>query len=220
MGSGRQKESISLYDKFYSFVDKRGDFSGEEDCWEWTGNFFIKTRYGRLYHHSTDECRAHRIAYLLEHGKIPKGKLICHTCDNRWCVNPKHLYAGTNEDNMDDLANSGILKGSNNPASKLTEEKVLQMRGEYADGKYNTYELAKRYNISQGLAAKIVKGECWKHVGGPLSNKNRKSYKRLTKQELDEICDMFQKGISEYDISRKFDRHGSTINRALRKKGL
>lgn len=208
MRTGRPKETISLEDKFWSFVDKLG----KDDCWNWKGNHF-KQGYGRMYHHSIKEPKAHRLSYTINIGIIPDGLLVCHTCGNRSCVNPNHLYAGTNDDNMKDLANSGILKGENNPASKLTEFNVLQIRRMYDKGDKNTYELAKMFNVSQLLISQVVRGVAWKHVGGPL--KKIKTITRLSNVEVLEIRKLYKFGNTIHDLAVKYNKYDSTIDRVI-----
>ena len=208
MRTGRPKESITLKDKFWSFVDKQE----KDDCWNWKGKHFSQG-YGRMYHHSIKEPKAHRLSYIINIGPIPEGLLVCHICNNQSCVNPNHLYAGTNDDNMKDLANSGVLKGENNPASKLTKFNVLQIRRIYNKGDKNTYELAKMFNVSQLLISQVVRGVSWKHVGGPL--KKSKKIKRLTKQEIIEIRNLYKNNWTIHELSVKYNRYDSTIGRVV-----
>lgn len=75
-------------------------------CWEWDAA--ISTMgYGCIVDNSGTTKAAHRISYELYIGEIPKGFFICHKCDSRKCVNPLHLFLGTQQDNVDDMMNKG-----------------------------------------------------------------------------------------------------------------
>lgn len=94
--------------RFWEKVDKRA----EDKCWEWTGG--TSRGYGKLKF-GCITLTAHKVSWFLLHGLVPKGKLVLHKCDNRSCMNPKHLYIGTHSDNMHDK----VLRNPGNPGRPL-----------------------------------------------------------------------------------------------------
>lgn len=115
---------------------------------------------------------SHRLFYMAHVGPIPEGMFLCHKCDNPLCVNPAHMFIGTQTDNMRDMANkgrTGVRHGSSNHVAKLTESDVLAIRERAAAGEVlNT--MAIEYGVTSIVISKIVRGLSWKHVGGPLTN--------------------------------------------------
>lgn len=144
------------------FWDKVG-VRGQRDCWEWQASCFFMG-YGQ-FSIKRRNVSAHRFAYTQVFGDIPDGMCICHVCDNRRCVNPNHLFAGTNADNMADKRKKGRAPlGSKNGRSKLTEADVLSIRDEYAVGIVSQRGLARRYRVDQRAIHRIVNKITWRHV--------------------------------------------------------
>jgi hypothetical protein len=135
-----------------------------EKCWEWLGG---KRRrgYGRFSYKHADFIST-RIAYFL-HNKIdPIGKAVLHKCDNPSCVNPNHLFLGTNKENTYDMMEKkrGIQPvGIRHGQAKLTDEKVIEIRKKYLNGICNK-ELSKEYNVSRSAITKIINNKTWTHV--------------------------------------------------------
>ena len=88
-----------MIDRFMSKVTVLPD-----GCWKWIGQ--IVQGYG-VFRSGDHQYKAHRVSYTLFKGEIPKGMIIMHKCDNRWCVNPEHLVCGTQRENLHDMASKG-----------------------------------------------------------------------------------------------------------------
>lgn len=146
-------------DRFWESVDQSPGFGPNGDCWEWTKGR-LESGYGRLSI-GTGEVKAHRFAYALAFGEVPVGMMVCHHCDHPPCCNPAHLFAGTNADNMADMASKGrSLQGVRHHKSKLTDDDVRTIR---TDSRMQI-ELAEVYGVTQGLIGMIKRREIWTHL--------------------------------------------------------
>jgi hypothetical protein len=138
---------------FWSRVDQSGD------CWPWTGaiggpGYGELTRNGQVL-------TTHRLAYELARGPIPPGMCVCHTCDNKACCRPSHLWLGTHGDNMRDAADKGLLnRGEANGQARLTATVVVEIRREISAGAA-ILTLARRYGVHPETVRKAAKGETW-----------------------------------------------------------
>lgn len=105
-----------------------------------------------------------RVVWEKNYGEIPKGMLICHKCDTPGCINPKHLFLGTNADNMADMKKKkrkqGIQAGINHPQAKLTESQVKEI---FFDNRTHT-EIARDYAVTRCTIQKIKIGKQWGSV--------------------------------------------------------
>jgi len=130
---------------------------GEADeCWEWLAGK-SDTGYGKLRaHHKM--WSAHRMAWTLTYGSIPKGLCVLHHCDNRGCCNPYHLFLGTRADNMADAAKKGRM------AQKLTKEDVLDIRKWFAEGDWTQRDLADAFDVDKSTISAILRRKKWKHI--------------------------------------------------------
>ena len=133
------------------------------ECLEWQrakdSNGYGVLRIGE------SQYRAHRIAWQLWMGDIPKGMVVIHKCDNRVCLDIHHLRLGTQADNMADMVAKGRQpKGESHCRAKLTEEDVRDIRRRYATGNYLQREIAKAFGVNQDTVCKIVNRKTWRHV--------------------------------------------------------
>lgn len=127
----------------------------ETGCFEWQGavsaNGYGKAKFG------PKPIDTHRAAWILTHGDIAPGMMICHTCDNRRCVNPRHLFLGTRSDNMIDAALKGRLDPSRaraGVANKLSDEDVREIFTRINAGEQRA-DLAERFGVSPTTISKI-----------------------------------------------------------------
>ena len=152
-------------DRFWIKVNKT------DKCWEWTAAKRAHG-YGSFYLDGVTQS-AHRISYQIEHSKIPKGLSILHHCDNVTCVNPDHLYPGTQKQNMQDCVKRGRFRGGKggggspgerHPRAKLTEKQVLEIRAKYASGEMKSRALAKAYGVAKTTIEGVIYRYNWKHI--------------------------------------------------------
>jgi hypothetical protein len=196
----------NLAERFWSKVDKGGD------CWLWTACINNKG-YGD-FRVRRQTLAAPRVAYLLEYGEIPDKLHVCHHCDNRCCVNPKHLFVGTNNDNIQDSVRKGRRKGlprkqyphggELSPVSKLTWNQVGEIRSRYRLGE-SAIRLAKDYQYDLSGLYRILRGETWKDPSYiPIK------VKWLTEEEKEDIRLRKKCGESAKSIAKLYSR---SINR-------
>lgn len=131
------------------------------ECWLWTGSLSSRG-YGSLPRRSGTQY-AHRTSWEIHNGPIPNGMFVCHTCDNKRCVNPAHLFLGSHQDNMDDMVRKGRSRaplGESNGSAKLTEPAVRIIRTSTA----TTAELAEQFGVSKALIGGVKRRLYWAHV--------------------------------------------------------
>lgn len=151
-GSG----SDDVQGRFWPRVQK----DGAGGCWLWIGT---KTNegYGTI-RVGEKLCVSHRVGWELVKGPIPDGMLALHKCDNPSCVNPDHLFLGTNADNAQDKMRKGRATwGARSATAKLTEAAVLEMRRRARAGE-TTANLARAYGVTKSVARKAILGLTWR----------------------------------------------------------
>lgn len=140
-----------------------------DGCWEWVGARFPKgygcvTRRGTPSTPKTHTWRAHRYSWFLAHGPIPEGMVVCHRCDNPPCVNPDHLFLGTQKENQEDMVRK--LRGRygiRNGRAVLTEDDVRTIRRRYQDGE-TQQSLAEAFGVKGVTIQALISRRTWKHV--------------------------------------------------------
>lgn len=172
-----------LLERMASSVEGRARFwqkasiGNPDECWNWNG--WINNRYGyyviRVYrpedYGKNYNFEAHRVAYFLTNGTLPDDMLVCHHCDNRKCVNPKHLFLGTSQDNSSDMVSKGRqIVGAEIKGAKLSPAQVYEIRRLLKEG-VTKYRIAKMFKVTHGNIAYIEIGLTWKHLlGDPMND--------------------------------------------------
>lgn len=155
----------SIEERFWPQVDKSGN------CWVWTG-CLGGNGYGRIRYKGRQE-GAHRVAWMLVNGDIPKGMMVMHSCDNPLCVRVDHLSLGSLQENVQDMVRKGRAsrqgpsapaKGERNGSAKLTAMDVVRIRDYHREG-LGIKELANRYGVTDTNIRNIINHKTWKHIG-------------------------------------------------------
>lgn len=148
--------------RFFKEVDQ----SALDGCWAW-GGLISSNGYGRFSYKDKHRL-SHRVSYQIFFGEIPDGFVVCHKCDVRNCVNPLHLWLGTQSDNLKDASEKGRMYRPDTNAEKngntsLSWVRVKKIRELSALG-YQNYKLASLFLVSQSTIANIVKNQTWKEA--------------------------------------------------------
>jgi len=161
-------KSFPRTDSLEEAVLVRTDKKSPDECWEWQGQRRkpkgnAKSGYGRL-EFKGKQYTAHKLAWEL-HNKttVPDGYVVCHSCDNPCCVNPNHLFLGSNQDNMTDRnKKQRQAKGKDIHTNKLSQEDVKYIKS--LPKGFNQSEVARQFGVYSSCISAIVNGKNWKHI--------------------------------------------------------
>lgn len=131
-------------------------------CWVWNKSTRGTKPYGQFWMRGKN-MKANRASWILYKGSIPHGMCVLHNCDNPSCVNPEHLFLGTNQDNSDDMYQKGRdrhLSCESHPLSKLTKQQVLEILNSNEKQK----DLAMKFKVCKMQISRIKRGLRWKGV--------------------------------------------------------
>lgn len=150
--------SLLLKDRFELKIER----IPECGCWIWMDLTSANNRYGHI-RINDKKVAAHRLSWELYNGSIPDGLCVLHRCDTPSCVNPYHLFLGTQKDNAIDRENKNrhhIILGENNSMAKLTEQDILSI---ISDPRKQS-EIARQYKIHQTHVSRIKNNHSWTHI--------------------------------------------------------
>ena len=145
--------------RFWKYVDKKSN----DKCWNWTG-CCDKDGYGHIGVNGK-LIRSHRFSWILKNGTVPDEIYVLHKCDNPKCVNPSHLFLGTQQDNIKDkIYKNRQAKGEKNGSSKLTVNQVKQIRHLCREGQLTQVKIGKIFHINQTTVSRICTIKNWRHI--------------------------------------------------------
>lgn len=147
---------MTVEQRFWSYVRKA------DGCWIWTGRREV-FGYGSMSVKRRN-VKAHRYSYELHIGPIPPGVYVCHRCDNPPCVNPAHLFLGTQADNMADAAAKGRVEyGERHHTARLTASGVVDARRRVAAGEM-VKDVARELGVTHSTLSNAIRRKTWRHV--------------------------------------------------------
>ena len=154
----KQCMRLSLAERFWRHVVR------SDGCWEWQGALY-PNGYGHVNNGGRD-ILAHRLAYELAVGPIEPNQKICHSCDNRRCVRPDHLFQATQSENLADMVRKRRGQTAHGVARRrqLTAEDVREIRRQHAAGETTYAVLAERYGLSRIAVQHIALRHTWRWV--------------------------------------------------------
>lgn len=209
-------------ERFWTRVDKAGPVPTQcpelGPCWIWIGTKGArcgKKRYGKLMING-QLVRTNRAAWVICNGQIPEGLCVLHRCDNPPCVNPSHLFLGTQEENAKDRHSKGRTKepiqrakGHSHGMAKLTSGLVESIRKKRKSGIFLEV-IAAEFQITVTQVLRICSGKHWKDAGGPLTkplkskNGSNNPASKLTEKDVKEIRKKRSNGADMQEIANQF----------------
>ena len=160
MWGGKPRQSLQILE----MIAAHGD---SDECLLWPYRC-RKDGYGDVQHEKK-RWRVTRLTWLLVYGSLDETLFILHSCDNPPCFNPKHLFQGTQDDNMKDMRKKNRWKsvnptnGADHHSHKLSADEVVEIRSRYRPGILQVH-LAKEFGVSQSAISGLLLRKTWKHV--------------------------------------------------------
>lgn len=193
--------------KLFSRIEHKGQ------CWIWMGPL-NEDGYGSFWMNGKI-WRVHRASYYLHLGEIPNKMCVCHKCDNPSCVNPKHLWLGSHQDNMRDmLLKRRTLYAEQRPNNKISSKMRPEIVKKYLSGK-TQIEIAKEYNCHSTAIWNAIHKIIPVNKLGFVGEKHPGA--KLKEADIIEIRRLNIEGLSNKDISKKFNVTHQAINRIIKR---
>lgn len=193
--------NLLLITKIPSWISDRIFLDCNSTCWNWLGRVTFKG-YG-VHRFNGKFYKAHREIYKIIKGEIPEGFVIDHLCNNPSCINPEHLEAKTNKDN--------VRRGSHVILTLDLARKIIEL---YATGKYTRDKLAKKLKLNEGTVGAVISRRNWSDAAPDIKFE---ASNKIPKKEVLEIVELIRKGKSYTYIANKYKISTTSVGR-IRKK--
>jgi hypothetical protein len=166
-------QGMTRLERFEGLFERNGD----DECWPWKTEP-VRRQSGRGGYAQfmweagppKTQVMAHRASWRIYRGEIPEGMHVCHSCDNRRCVNPNHLFLGTARDNTLDMIAKNRAALPFRAKARLTKEQVVAI---YLDDRWYG-EIAPEYGIGRQMVGCIKRGGAYRDITEPLGRAPRK----------------------------------------------
>ena len=169
------RKKFSLQERFWNKVLKKS----KKDCWIWNG-YKDSSGYGLLTISKGRREGAHRASWIVHFGEIKNNLHVLHHCDNPSCVNPKHLFLGTNNDNIADRIKKGRTReGEKNANAKLTYESANIIRELYENRNLSQTSLAKEFCLCTATINHIIRNKIWVKVAPRIRSEEELAMDKL-----------------------------------------
>jgi hypothetical protein len=157
--------------RFWRMVDKTTGLGPKGDCWHWTGTLVgsrPSNKYG-FFKLGNDSYYAHRVSFTIATRTDYADRQVCHRCDNSFCVNPTHLWSGSQEENMQDYFQKGYIrnhpaKGESHHLTNLTNNDIREIRARTTWNRGDVKMVSEQLGIDRHSLLAIRKRRTWKHI--------------------------------------------------------